>query len=596
MDASLQKSPVPAPVQSGTSDVRQSVFAGIAWVGGVFTLLMAVALFFTYQDGRAHDPFHSSQMQELKARLHQSPNDEPLKKEIRQLDWSLRQRHFLQAERIRSGALLLLAGTALFVFAMRQVLRPVPQTAAAAPVATLATAPPPKRTANRWTVAAVGACLGALLFVLSLRQTIPLPQGPAEIDKFVGADSAPAAPAAPDAASPEELKANWPRFRGVDAGLASAFASSTPNWNAQSGSGILWKVPMPTAGFNSPILWGDRVFLSGGDAAKREVVCLDLKSGQVLWRQEVKGSSPAPTGDAQIPESTGYAAATMATDGRRVYAIFANGDLGAFTLEGKPVWTKSFGTLKNAYGHATSLLTFKDRLIVQLDQGDSDEGKSRLYALDGRTGQIVWQKPRKVGASWASPILVEAAGKSQIITLAVPWATAYNATDGAELWHVDCISGEVTPSPVFAAGLVLAPSPGEKISAIRPDGAGDVTKTHVAWTTEESIPDVTSPVANNELLFAVTTSGQLTCFDLATGKRIWDKDLELEFHASPLLAGNRLYLFSQKGVAVVVEASRQFKELFRANLADGIHASPAVAGNRMVVRGTQYVWCLEGSK
>ena len=166
-----------------------------------------------------------------------------------------------------------------------------------------------------------------------------------------------------------------------------------------------------------------------------------------------------PAQPAEVPESTGYAAATMATDGRRVYAFFANGDCAAFTLEGKPAWSKSFGALKNPYGHATSLTTWRDRLIVQLDQGDSEDNKSKLYALDGRTGQIVWQRPRKAGASWATPIVIEAAGKAQVITLAVPCVIAYAATDGTELWRVEGLNGEITPSPVFAGGLLIRRQP-----------------------------------------------------------------------------------------------------------------------------------------
>ena len=320
----------------------------------------------------------------------------------------------------------------------------------------------------RWSVAVAGVVIGVGLLVLSLGLTTALPKGPAEVEKLLGTGES---AAAPDAASPEELKRNWPRFRGADGGGVSAFTNVPVAWDPKTGKGIAWKVPVPANGFGSPIVWGDRVFFSGGDAARREVVCLNAQTGQTLWRQAVTNVPGSPQA-VEVPDSTGYAASTMATDGRRVYVIFANGDCAAFTLDGKPVWAKSFGALKNPYGYATSLATWQDRLIVLLDQGEPDEGKSKLYALDGRTGRVVWERPRKVGASWASPIVIEAAGKAQVIALAVPWVIAYAAKDGTELWRVEGLNGEITPSPVFAGGLVIVPSPSEKLLAIRPDGTG----------------------------------------------------------------------------------------------------------------------------
>jgi len=388
------------------------------------------------------------------------------------------------------------------------------------------------------------------------------------------------------------MQQNWPRFRGPGGGGISPLTNLPASWDVKTGAGIAWKIASPATGFNSPIVWGDRLFFSGGDAHKREVLCLDGKTGQVLWRQPVENVPGAPTKPAEVPESTGYAAASMATDGRRVYVIFANGDCAGFTLEGKLAWSKSFGALKNPYGHATSLDTWHDRLIVQLDQGDNEDNLSKLYALDGRTGKVIWQAPRKVGGSWATPIVIEAAGKGQIITLAVPSVIAYATADGAELWRVDGLNGEITPSPVFGGGLVVVASPSETLFAIRPDGQGNVTKTHIAWKFEDNVPDVTSPLSNGELAFMITTSGMLTCLDAKDGKKQWDHDYETEFHASPTLAGNRLYLFSQKGSAVVVGAGREFKELFRTEMSDGFHASPAFAQDKIYLRGLTNVWCL----
>ena len=571
-----------------------------AWVAGVFSVLVGLTMILGRLSIRAEDPLKSPQLKEYKEKLRLNPTDEQIKQRVRQLDLQLRQRYFRQLSRMGSGVYLLLGGVVVFVLAIKQGARcqrqlPMPQPKPdASDQATRSAA------RARWSVAAGGAAIGGFLFILSLGLSGALPKRTAEVERLLGAgetvgpgelhptDQAKAS----DAASPEELRKHWPRFRGADGGGVSMLTNAPVTWDPKTGAGIAWKVPVPASGFGSPIVWGDQVFLSGGDAKKREVFCLDGKTGQTLWRQPVASVPDGPAQAAEVPESTGYAASTMATDGRRVYVIFANGDCAAFTLEGKPAWSKSFGALKNPYGHATSLATWQDRLIVQLDQGDTEDNKSKLYALDGRTGQIVWQRPRKVGASWATPIVIEAAGKAQVITLAVPCVISYAATDGAELWRVECLNGEITPSPVFAGGLLFVASPSEKLLAIRPDGLGDVTKTHVVWTNEDNVPDVTSPTSNGELVFAVTTSGMLTCLDAKDGKKQWDHDFETECHASPSLAGGRLYLFSQKGTAVVVEAARQFKELFRTEMGDGFHASPAFAPDKIFLRGLTNVWCV----
>jgi len=202
----------------------------------------------------------------------------------------------------------------------------------------------------------------------------------------------------------------------------------------------------------------------------------------------------------------------------------------------------------------------------------------------------VWETPRKVGASWATPVTFEAAGEAQVVALAIPWAISYGLKDGVELWRVEGLNGEVTPSPAFAQGLVLVPSPSEKLFAIRPDGHGDVTKTQVAWSTEENVPDVTSPVGTGDLVFTLTTPGVLTCLEAKDGKKLWEHDFEMECHASPSIAEGRVYLFGQKGTAIITEAGRQFKELFRTEMPDMFHASPAFVDNTMILRGSTNLW------
>jgi outer membrane protein assembly factor BamB len=215
-----------------------------------------------------------------------------------------------------------------------------------------------------------------------------------------------------------------------------------------------------------------------------------------------------------------------------------------------------------------------------------------LIAIDSATGQSVWEKSRPVDASWASPIVVEAAGRPQLLALSTPWAIAYDVTNGAELWRLGGINGEVTPSPIFAAGLFFVISPYEMLYAVRPDGRGDITETHVAWSSDEWVPDICSPVSDGELLFTLMTSGLLTCYDVADGKKQWEHDFAREFQASPALAGSRLYLIGDTGNVIVVDASRHFKELARSELGEAVYASPAFARDRIYIRSTKSLFCL----
>jgi len=592
---------IPARVDTGANRgvaaVRQPSRGGLfqasaaAWLCGAFTLAVAVTMLVSHAAARQEDPLNSPKLKDLKEQLREEPANEKLKESIRQLDLVLRERHFRHLSRMNSGVWLLLIGSGLFVIAARRA-APAKRIPLAAALLQKPDASALVRTARfgRWAVAGAGALCGVGLFWISastpksalssIANSVPDPNDPATAQSN-----------APDCATPAELAASWPLFRGPSAGFTSG-KNLPVAWDAEAGSGIAWKVPSPCFGFNSPIVFGGNVYFSGGDASKIEVVCLRLADGQVVWRQPLENVSGAPAQPPEIPESTGYAPASMATDGRRVYAMFANGNMGAWTLDGKPSWARGFGALQNAYGHATSLATWMDRVIVQLDQGESDSGKSVLYALDGRTGRPVWQRPRKLGASWASPIVIEAAGKTQIITLSLPWVIAYSAADGAELWRAECLNGEVTPSPIFTAGMVLIASPSDRLLAIRPDGTGDVTKTHVAWTSDENIPDVTSPVSDGELVFMTTTSGTVTCLDVKDGKTLWVHELEMECHASPVIGAKKVYQFTQDGTAVVMEAGREHKEVFRGKLPDSFHATPALLEDKIIVRGMTNIWCI----
>jgi hypothetical protein len=334
------------------------------------------------------------------------------------------------------------------------------------------------------------------------------------------------------------------------------------------------------------------VFISGGTAAKREVFCYNVSTGALLWQRAVENVPGSPAKVPEVPEDTTYAASTLATDGRRVYAIFANGDLGAVNFDGSVAWTKYLGPLKNSYGYAASLALWGTNLLVQLDAGDTPEEGSKLISLQGANGRLVWERSRPVSASWATPIVVEAAGKTQIITLSKPWVIAYAPADGAELWRADLLANEVVPSPVLAGGLVVLFNPGDKLLALRPGGTGDVTKTGVVWTNEENVPDIPSPAGCGDLVFTVTSMGMVKCFEAADGKKNWETNLDAEVKASPGIAGDRLVVLSVDGLLVMLRAGRGLEEIGRSRLADKFIASPAFAGGRIFLRGTTNLYCL----
>jgi len=339
-------------------------------------------------------------------------------------------------------------------------------------------------------------------------------------------------------------------------------------------------------------VWDNRVFVTCGDVKAREVFCYDADNGRLLWQKPLPPTPELQGKELEAPEHTGFAAATAATDGQRVFAIFGTGELAAFDFAGKMVWNKFLGLPENLYGHATSLLVWQGKLIVQFDQGDAEAGKSKLFALDPATGRVLWEQRRAVPSSWTTPIILDALKPQQVIALGEPWVMAYDFADGRELWRVECLGTDLAPSPIFAGGLLIAVSPGKQVVAIRPDGSGDVTKTHLVWKYEDSIPDITSPVSNGELGWLLGTDGFLTCLEVKSGAKVWEKALDQDFNASPILVGNQLLLLSIKGLGLAVAAERSFRELGRAELGEGVHASPALVGERLYVRGVTNLFCL----
>lgn len=383
----------------------------------------------------------------------------------------------------------------------------------------------------------------------------------------------------------------WPRFRGADGSGTALDVSLPPTWDATSGQGIVWQTALPLPGANSPVIWGDHLFVTGADDETREVYCLDAESGQRRWTAAI---APGEAADPplRLHEMTGYAAPTGATDGERFYAVFPTGHVAALDFSGALVWQRHFPMHEDIYGHASSLVLHGNLLYVQIDLGKPDIGKSHLVALNRLTGENVWDIPRPVQGSWTTPLVINTGQREELITSAKPWVIAYDPGTGEEFWRVNCIEGDSAPSPIFANGLVMVANIYAELTAIRPGGQGDVTDTHVAWSVKGQLPDICSPLSDGKLVFTLASGGVLSCYDAADGALLWTEDLEGRFRSSPALAGDRLVLFSESGEAFVLAAARELRQLGSGRLGEAVYSTPAFAGGRMFVRGEQHLFCI----
>ncbi len=564
-----------------------------AVIAGLFSAVILFVLAIEQLRWHPADVLEPPEIQSAIDQLRGDPNNETLKAAVRDLDTGLRARYFRELSLKRTGRLLLLAGIVVFAIAVKRALdfhRKLPMPAPLSHRGNIVTRSA-ERTRMTVGVLSVAMVSGLLWLTVSHASLSGLAIGSFGAGAgMVG--SLPLPEPMPSWPSEEELLVNWPRFRGAAGDGACTNTNLATHWDTPNEVGIVWKSAVPAQGFNSPIVWGDRLFLSGGDREHRFVFAYDVSTGRLVWTCPIKGVVGSPVEPPDIPEETGFAAATMATDGRLVFVIFANGDLVGVGLDGTVAWSKNLGVPNNPFGHATSLIVWRDQLIVQMDQDEGEKTGSGVYGLDTATGRSLWRRSRPVPSSWATPIVIEPASGPQLITLGDPWVIAYKPSDGTELWRAECLEGEVTPSPVYAGGMVLVVCPSSRLVAIRPDGQGDVTASQVAWKSEAEIPDITSPVANDQRVFTVNTGGVLTCFSTVDGSRVWEHELNMDVHASPSLVGDQLYLISVTGTLVVADVRTEFREVWRQELGEKVSASPAFAGGRIFVRGEKQLFCI----
>jgi outer membrane protein assembly factor BamB len=385
---------------------------------------------------------------------------------------------------------------------------------------------------------------------------------------------------------------DWPSWRGPH-GDGNSDESNVPlQWS--STENVHWRTPIPGKGHSSPIVCGDRVFVTTCRENERQrlLLCLNRQSGRVMWERVVLTAPLEP-----LHALNSRASSTPAADGKHVIVSFLADpyvQVACYDCDGNPVWQKSPGKFFSRHGFCSSPVLYKDLVILNCDQ----DAQGYLVALEKATGAERWRTDRpNQTRSYCPPVIFDAAGKKQLVITGSKCVASYDPDSGRQIWIVD------GPTEQFVASLVkrddvvflTAGFPTYHLMAIRTDGTGNVTKSHVAWhdaTTKTGAAYVPSPILHGDQLYVVTDEGWLNCVDARTGKRLWRERLGRKHSASPVSAGGYLYFVDDDGDTWVVKPGEKLDVVRRNKLGEECYASPAVAGGQLFIRTAHHLTCI----
>ena len=599
----------------------------VAIIAGGFALLLAVLLIANFIQTKLNNPIENKTIPALVKRLSENPSDEALKAEIRAFDLMARKAYFTSQWQLRTGAYLMFLGLIISILAVRYILAAKSKLNEIDPANEAKGLD--KLVAQKWVIyvgsgLVVIAVVSGFLASNSMNEynvdenglasneqqaeqassTPKTEQAPAPTEQATqeapvsateSATTTTAQPAATEATAEAksaalptiaQLKANYPFFRGPF-GDGVAFQKNTPtDWNGAAGKNIVWKVKVPKSGFSSPIIWADKLFVTGADAQARMVYCYDKNSGKLLWEAAADNIQGSPSAMPKVTADTGLAAPTMATDGNAVFAIFATGDVLALDMSGKRLWARNIGVPDNHYGHGSSLIVYKDKLLIQIDTNRA----GKLLALDTQTGNTTWETLRNSKISWSSPILVNTGSRTELILTTNPNVNGYDPQTGKELWNIACLSGEVGPSAGYADGMVFAANEYAKLVGIKIGGGTP----EIAWEADEFLPEVASPLAVNGMLYVATSYGVLACYDFKSGEKLWSQEYGGSFYASPVYADGKVYITDMTGKTYIVKATRDYQLIGTPEIGEKAVCSPIFQDGKVYLRGMNNLYCIGG--
>jgi outer membrane protein assembly factor BamB len=383
---------------------------------------------------------------------------------------------------------------------------------------------------------------------------------------------------------------NWPGWRGPIGDGTSIETNLPIYWD--SVTNVLWKTRVPGIGYASPIVWGDKLFTVTAltETQEKVLLCYNCKNGDLVWQKTMlKGTFE------NKHDNNSYASGTPATDGNRIYVSFLDGQdvvVAAYNFMGKLIWLKRPGTYSSPHGYSCSPVLYEDKVIIN---GDS-QGDSFVAALSKADGRIIWKiSHEKPSHSFSTPIFRKMAGKMQMIFCGNREIASYNPKDGSKYGFVNGPSEDFCSSPVYneKSGLVFVSSawPLRNLVAIKPDGKGDVTGTHVIWQSRIGAYYVPSPVCTDNYLFTTMATGQVHCIEVATGKILWVEDLGLQY-SSPVLADGLVYMPNDEGVITIIKPGPKFEYVAKNSIGEKMNASPAISRGKIYLRGYQHLFCI----
>ena len=398
---------------------------------------------------------------------------------------------------------------------------------------------------------------------------------------------------------------NWSQFRGPN-GQGISKANGLPvQWNAEEN--IRWKTDIPGEGWSSPIVWNNHIFLTTTteDGKNCHIIAVEKKTGKILWDKIVFTQKA----EQHRHPMNSYATPTPVTDGKTVFAIFSGGSFAALDFDGNIRWINSELDFYSHHGMGASPILYEDLLLLAVNPSSRREpiklgwqtpwDKSYLLALDKNSGKERWRGMRgmsRIGHS--TPVILKVNGKNQIITTAGNVVQGFDPTDGELIWSITNDGEPCVPTPVIGDGLIYSSmARTTQIQAVRPDGQGDCTATHIVWEQKGYTPMMSSYLYIKPCLYTATDNGNFYCLDAATGEFLWEiQPKNGAFNPSPIYADGKIYLLSEKGITTVLKLSENPKkpaEIIALNeVKELCRASMAVAGKHLIIRSANQLWCI----